>query len=380
MQLLIKTLEGLEPVLAEELEALQLADINILRRGVSCSGNWAQLYKCNYQLRTALRVLVNLKSFELDTQDDLYEAVQSINWADYIPPGKTIAINGTITGELFKNSQYAIYRTKDAIVDQLAELRSKRPSVDTDSPDVLIDIYLRENKLIISLDSSGRSLHLRNYKFRQYKAPLNEVLAAGIIKLSGWNQEYTFHDPMAGSGTFITEALMIAAEIPASYFNPSFAFQNWTEYHKDIWLAVKDAADSMIIHPEAKLLASDINPLAVRDVKKNLQKFPFREKVKIFQQDFFKLPGQTKTFLFMNPPYNKRIALDDPFMFYKQIGDALKNNWKDSQAWIISANIEAMKKIGLHARRRISLNHGGTEAKLYNYEIYDGSKKSNHRS
>ena len=136
----------------------------------------------------------------------------------------------------------------------------------------------------------------------------------------------------------------------------------------------------MIIHPEAKLLASDINPLAVRDVKKNLQKFPFREKVKIFQQDFFKLPGQTKTFLFMNPPYNKRIALDDPFMFYKQIGDTLKNNWQDSQAWIISANIEAMKKIGLHARRRISLNHGGTEAKLYNYEIYDGSKKSNHRS
>ena len=201
---------------------MQLADIKILTRGVSCSGNWAQLYKCNYQLRTALRVLVNLKSFELDSQDDLYEAVQSINWADYIPPGKTIAINGTITGELFKNSQFAIYRTKDAIVDQLAELRSKRPSVDTDSPDVLIDIYLRENKLIVSLDSSGRSLHLRNYKFRQYKAPLNEVLAAGIIKLSGWNQEYTFHDPMAGSGTFITEALMIAAEIPASYFNPSF--------------------------------------------------------------------------------------------------------------------------------------------------------------
>ncbi len=376
MQLLIKTLEGLENVLAEEIRNLGLQDVKEINRGVQCTGSWSQLYKCNYSLRTALRVLVNIKEFELETQEDLYEAISSIDWTKYIPRSKTIAINGTVSGELFPYTKFPVYRTKDAIVDQLSPIYNKRPQVNIEKPDVLIDIYIRDNKLIVSLDSSGRSLHIRNYKFRQYKAPLNEVLAAGILKLADWNGEKKLHDPMCGSGTFITEALMIASRIPAAYFNPKFAFHNWVEYHEDIWKAVKDAADSAIVHPDAVISASDINPLAVRDVKKNLQKFPFREKIKVFNQDFFRLEGRPDTVLFINPPYNKRIAIEDPFAFYKQMGDTLKQNWEGSEAWIISANLEAMKHFGLRATKRFTLNHGGDQAKLFNFQVYAGSKKN----
>lgn len=379
MKFLIKTLEGLESVLAKELESIMLSDIQVLRRAVSCSGNWAQLYKCNYLLSTALRVLVTLEEFELSNQDDLYSSIRSIDWKNYIPKNKTIAINGTVSGELFNHSQFAIYRTKDAIVDQLLEVYGKRPNVNTDKPDVLIDIYIRDNKLVVSLDSSGRSLHIRNYKYRQYKAPLNEVLAAGILAIAEWDGNKDFHDPMCGSGTFVTEALLKCARIPASYFNPKFAFQNWTEYHEEIWKAVKESADALIQHPEIRISASDINPLAVRDVKKNLQKFPFREKIRIFQQDFFRMEGRPGVSLFINPPYNKRISVDDPFAFYKSIGDALKSNWKGSEAWIITANIDAMKHLGLHATNKHTLNHGGTEARLLNYTIYEGSKKSKYK-
>lgn len=375
MQFIIKTLEGLEEVLAQELSELQLSDIKILRRAVSCTGSWAQLYKCNYELRTALRVLVPIKRFELQTQEDLYNAVQSIKWKDYIPKNKSFAINGTVSGELFKHSQFAIYRTKDAIVDQLTDEYDKRPKVSPKDPDILVDIHLNNTTLSLSLDSTGRSLHIRNYKYRNYKAPLNEVLAAGIIALSGWDGTQTFHDPMCGSGTFVTEALMIAANIPASKFNANFAFQNWTEFHPEIWNLVKESGDARIKHPKSKLFASDINPMAVRDTKKNLQKFPFKEHVKVFERDFFTLPPKSGTCLFMNPPYNKRIEMQDIHAFYKKIGDTLKTKWAGSQAWLISSNNEAMKHFGLRSSKRIHLNHGGTEAKLYNFEIYEGSKK-----
>ncbi len=379
MQLIIKTMEGFEEVLAKELEDLQLLNIQILKRAVSCEGNWAQLYKCNYMLRTALRVLLPVKSASIETQEDLYDLVKSVSWAPYIAEGKTFSINGTISGELFNHSQFAIYRTKDAIVDQLTEKYGTRPSIDTRNSDVLIDLHISNNEVNISLDSSGRSLHLRNYKYRQYKAPLNEVLAAGIIKLSGWEQTKAFHDPMSGSGTFITEALMIASNIPPGMFNNNFAFTKWEEFYPDIWNMVKETADSNIHFPEIELSASDINPLAVRDTKKNLQKFPFKEKVQIYNRDFFTIPGEADKILFMNPPYNKRIEVDNIYAYYKNIGDTLKTRWQGSEAWIVSGNAEAIKNLGLQTSKRIALNHGGTDVKLYKYEIYDGSKKAKYQ-
>jgi putative N6-adenine-specific DNA methylase len=379
MDIVIKTLEGLEEVLAQELEELQLADIKILRRAVSCTGNWAQLYKCNYLLRTAMRVLMPIESFKLNTQEDLYEAVKSIEWSRYIAQGKTFAINGTVSGDLFPSGRFALYRTKDAIVDQLRDKYGERPSINTKSPNILIDVHLNNDELNISLDSSGKSLHLRNYKYRQYKAPLNEVLAAGIIKLSGWDGKKTLHDPMAGSGTLITEALMIAANIPAGKFVQSFGFQKWSEYYKDIWLKVKETADAQIRHPECEIIASDLNSFAVRDIKKNLQKFPFREIVKVYERDFFKVDGSPDKHLVMNPPYDLRVKVENIDEFYQQIGDALKQNWQGSEAWMITTNLNAMKSFGLKPTKKIALHHGGTESKLYKFEIYEGSKKSKYQ-
>jgi len=378
MKIIIKTLEGLEPILAEELKSLLVTDIKILRRAVECEGNWAHIYKCNYQLRTALRVLVPIKSAQVYNNESLYEAIESIDWTAYIREGADFAIDSVVSGEIFTHSKWVVYKAKDAIVDQLRDKYEKRPNINTDDPDIRISLHIQGTQLTVLLDSSGKSLHLRNYKYRNYKAPLNEVLAAGIIKLSGWDHVKILHDPMCGSGTFITEALMQAANIPAGKFIESFAFEKWPEYYEEVWTKVKNSANESIVNPDTEFIASDITPYAVRDVKKNLQKFPFKEKVKIFERDFFKTHGHSNRILFMNPPYNKRVELDDDHSFYKSIGDALKTYWKGSTAWLISGNLEAMKSFGLRSTEKHTLFNGGIESKLYKFELYEGSKKSKH--
>ena len=225
MKIIVKTLEGLEPILAAELESLMLTDIKILRRAVECEGNWAHLYKCNYQLRTALRVLMPIRECQVYNNESLYDAVYGIDWSAYIREGATFAIDSVVSGDIFTHSKFVAYKSKDAIVDQLREKYEKRPSIDTQNPDIRINIHIQGTQLTVLLDSSGKSLHLRNYKYRNYKAPLNEVLAAGIIKMSGWDHKKILHDPMCGSGTFITEALMQAANIPAGKHIESFAFE-----------------------------------------------------------------------------------------------------------------------------------------------------------
>ena len=376
MQIIVKTLAGLENVLAQELEQLQLLNIEVLNRAVSCEGNWAQLYKCNYQLRTALRVLLPIASFNIATQDDLYDAVSSIDWQKYISSNASFAINDSVISTIFSHSKFAVYRTKDAIVDQIQEKTGQRPKVNPKNPDVVIDIHLSEGDLNISLDSSGKSLHLRNYKFRQYKAPLSEVLAAGLLKIAGYDGDIDFHDPMCGSGTLVTEALMIAANIPSGMFIENFAFQNWPEYHDSIFSKIKETASSLINHPTHQIIGSDINRLAVRDLKKNLQKFPLKEKVKIFERDFFKVDGAPNRLLVFNPPYNKRVEIENVEDYYRQIGDALKKEWSGSVAWIISSNLEAIKRIGLRPSHKVHLNHGGQDARFYKFEMYEGSKKA----
>lgn len=368
-------MEGLEGVLSKELEDLQLMEVRAVRRAVECEANLSQLYKCNYLLRTALRVLVPFAEFECNSEEELYEAAAKIRWHDFILPKQTFAIDATVSGEVFTHSQYVIYKVKDAIVDQLREVYSERPSIDVKNPGVRLNVHISKNKVTFSRDSSGQSLHLRNYKYRTYKAPLNEVLAAGIILLTGWDKNQTFQDPMCGSGTLITEALSLAGNIPAGKFIQKFGFENWPDFQADIWKHVRQSADDMINYPNVEIIASDLSSYAVRDVKKNLQKFPFKEKVKVFQRDFFKTHGHSDRLLVMNPPYDKRVALDDAGNFYKKIGDALKTYWKGSSAWIFSGNIDAIKKIGLRPSMKRTLFNGGIESKLYKFEMYEGSKK-----
>jgi len=376
MKLVIKTMEGLEEVLKEELEELHLQNIKLLKRGVECEGNWAQLYKCNYLLRTAIRVLVPIASFEIESQEAFYEALRTIDWSRYIDDGQTFAVRSTVFGELFSNSLFVTYRCKDAIVDQLSEEKNYRPNVELENPDIVVNIHLHMNKLSVALDSSGRSLHLRNYKQRSYKAPLNETFAAGIIKLAKWDKKQTFYDPMCGSGTFTTEALMSAANIPAGIFIEKFSFENWPEFHPDIWQSVKEAGQAAMHPPEGEIITSDIHSYAVRDLRKNLQKLPYRKLITIKEEDFLKSKGDSKGIIFLNPPYDKRVKVRNVTQFYRTISDHLKQNWQGSSVWILSGNGQAMKSFGLKHSAKLTLDNGGIPTKLYNFELYAGSKKA----
>lgn len=369
-------MEGLEEVLKQELEDLHLQNIKLLRRGAECEGNWAQLYKCNYHLRTAIRVLLPLKTFEIQTQDDLYDAVRTIDWSAYIAPEQTFAIRSTVFGEIFTNSLFVTYRCKDAIVDQLSEEKDYRPDVDLDNPDIVINIHLHKNDLSVALDSSGKSLHLRNYKERVYKAPLNEAFAAGIIKLADWDKKQDFYDPMCGSGTFTTEALMSACNIPAGKFIEKFSFENWPEFFSDIWNSVKETGEAMMHPPDCEIFSSDINSYAVRDLRKNLQKLPFRDKINIYEEDFLQSKGSNKGIVFINPPYDKRVRVSNVKEFYRLISDQLKQKWKGSTVWVLSGNPEAMKTFRLQPSKKIPLDNGGIPSKLFKFELYEGSRKS----
>ncbi len=381
MKIIITTLEGLEEVCAKEVADLDLQNVQVLRRGVSCNGNWAQLYKCNYLLRTAIRVLVPIKEVEVADQDEYYEAIRGINWSNYIKDNQTFAINSVVSGDLFSHSQFATYRAKDAIADRILEEKDSRPNVDTDNPDIVINVYVNNtNQLSIALDSSGRSLHLRGYKERSYKAPLNEVFAAGIIKISGWDGSQDFYDPMCGSGTFTTEALMIAAKIPPGRLIKRFSFQNWTEYYPKIWRTVKRSAEAEIVKPECNFFASDLNPYATRDLRKNLQRIPNKENIRIKEKDFLEAAGENDAMLFLNPPYDKRIRLRDVKEFYRKISDSLKQNWQGSTVWVISGNNQAMKSFGLKHSAKYSLDNGGIPSKLYKFELYGGSRKKKYIS
>ena len=381
MKIIVKTMEGLEEVLAQELRDLHLTEIEPFNRGVSCEGSWAQLYKCNYQLRTAIRVLVPIKDFTIETQQDLYDCMRTIDWSQYIKDEQTtFAIGATVFGELFTNSRFVTYRCKDAIVDQLSQEKGYRPNIELDNPDIVIQIHLAYNSLSILLDSTGKSLHLRNYKERAYKAPLNEVMAAGILKISGWDGQTTFVDPMCGSGTFTTEGLMIAANIPSGKFIERFCFENWADFRSSIWDGVKSTADAMMAAPKCEMIASDINSFAVRDLKKNLQKLPYRDKIKIMEADFLNTEGRPDSYVYLNPPYDKRIQMRNITEFYRKIGDQLKTTWQGSEAWVVSGNNQAMKNFGLKSSLKHKLDNGGIPSKLYKFELYGGSRKSKYQN
>ena len=375
MKIVVTTLQGLESVLAKELHDLNLQNIKISKRAVECEGTWSQVYKCNYYLRTAIRVLLPIEEFQVNNEQELYDAVYSIEWNRYIKEDNTIAIKTVANSSVFNNSRFLTYKAKDAIVDYLRDKHNFRPSVDTKNPDNQIHLFINDHRMIVSMDSSGQSLHLRNYKERFYKAPLSEVLAAGIIMLSDWNEEDTFYDPMCGSGTLVTEALMIASRLPAGYFRASFGFEKWADYHPEIFKSIKETARERIQEPACSFKGSDFNKFAVRDLKKNLQRLPFKEKVEVFQRDFFKTSAHKSHHVVMNPPYDKRVEQKGLKEFYKMMGDQLKNHWQGSQAWIFTTRQDAMKSFGLHSSKKYTLDNGGDEAKLYKFEIYEGSKK-----
>ncbi len=378
MKLTATTSQGLEEILAKELGDLGAQDIAIQKRAVEFSGDQSLLYRACYELRTAIRVLKPIEYFRVRHESGLYSKIKKIDWSEYMDVRDTLAIDGIAHSRFFKHSKYVALKTKDAIVDQFRERYAQRPNVNLHSPTLRINIRITEDKCTVSLDASGDSLHQRGYRRETLDAPINEVLAAGMILLSGWQKDCDFIDPMCGSGTLPIEAGMIAYNIPAQkYRRQAFGFQKWKDYDAELWAKLKKEADRNKSDFTHHIYGYDHDFKAIRISERNLMNTDLEGKIKFGRQKFEKFePLADKGLILLNPPYEERLktgAIED---LYSMIGDRLKNHFAGYEAWIISSNIDALKKIGLRPSRKITLFNGPLLCKFLKFEMYAGSKKN----
>lgn len=374
-QMIAKTFAGLEDVLAGELEALGAKNIKKLIRAVSFEGDKALMYRANYCLRTALCVLKPIANFEAKNEDTYYKEIGRINWDEYMSVNETLAISATTNSTIFTHSQYASLKAKDAIVDQFRRRTSKRPNVDTENPDLRIEIHIAQTHVTVLLNSSGEPLYKRGYRQASVKAPINEVLAAGMIMLSGWNAKSDFYDPMCGSGTLLIEAAMIAYGIAPGTFRSQFAFEKWSDFDADLLSYIADSTPEV---PEFKytIAGSDLNPGAVKAAEMNIKAAFLSKKINVQLKNFFDLRPATATgTIITNPPYGERLQPNDLRIFYQKIGDKLKSEFPGYEVWIIGSNIELMNFIGLRPERKIKLYNGALECSFRKFSVYAGSKK-----
>lgn len=370
-----KTFAGLEDVLAGELTALGATNVKKLIRAVSFEGDKALMYRANYCLRTALCVLKPIADFEAKNEDTYYKEIGRINWDEYMSVNETLAITATTNSTIFTHSQYAALKAKDAIVDQFRRRTGKRPNVDTENPDLRIEIHIAQTHVTVLLNSSGEPLYKRGYRQASVKAPINEVLAAGMIMLSGWNAQSDFYDPMCGSGTLLIEAAMIAYGIAPGTFRSQFAFEKWSDFDADL---LSDIADDTPEVPEFKytIAGSDLNPGAVKAAEMNIKAAFLSKKINVQLKNFFDLRPATATgTIITNPPYGERLQPNDLRIFYQKIGDKLKSEFPGYEVWIIGSNTELMNFIGLRPERKIKLYNGALECSFRKYSVYAGSKK-----
>ncbi|MDD4148405.1 MAG: THUMP domain-containing protein [Bacteroidales bacterium] len=374
--IVVKTLFGLEEVLVKELEVLGINDVKILRRAVEFQGDLSMVYKCNLHLRCALSVLVKIGQERVENEEQLYKYIYSIAWNDYFDLRQTIAVSVVTVSETMNHSLFLEQKTKDAVVDYFRDKFGDRPNVDIKNPDVKISIYLTDDTCNLYLDSSGQALYFRGFDKEIGEASINECLAAGIIQLSGWDLTGDFLDPMCGSGTFLTEAYMMARNMPAGISRKQFSFMNWNNFDSAEWKKILTQAKASICESKANIMGCDIDPEALRLSKINLYKLDKAHDVKIVASDFFTSKSLSeKGVIFSNPPYGTRMKLDDANDFYKKIGDKLKFDYAGYTAWIISSDMVAIKFVGMKPDKKWILYNGQLECRLHKYSIYSGSRK-----
>ena len=376
-----KTLSGLENVLADELSELGAKNISIAKRAVYFEGNTELLYLTNLSLRTCLRILKPIKKFKADNPNSLYRNVLKYNWLGIISPDDTFAIDSVVNSQFFKHSKYVALKVKDAIVDQIREAKGKRPSVDVNNPTHRINVHIEKNNCTISLDSSGESLHKRGYRISGETAPLNEVLAAGMIKLSGWNGDSNFIDPMCGSGTLPIEAALIANNISPNLNRKHFGFMNWDSFDENLFNKVKQKLFTEQKKFNHKIIANDISESAINTARINAEKAGVKEFITFHNKDFANLQHNLESgIIITNPPYGERLKHHDIIRFYKNIGDTLKKHFTGFDVWILSANKDALKQIGLRTSRKLMLYNGALKCKFHKNQMYKGSKKAKFKS
>lgn len=371
------TLFGLEDVLVSELKDLGATDIEKLRRAVKFKGDLALMYRCNLQLRTAIKVLRPIASFEAKDENELYNKVRRIVWSRLLTTEQTFAIDGTTSGEVFTHSKFVALKTKDAIVDQFRDRYGVRPSVDVEDPDLRINIHISGTTCDVSLDSSGVSLGKRGYRLVQSVAPLSEVLAAGILMLTGWDQRKPLIDPMCGSGTFPIEAAMLATNTAPGRLR-HFAFEKWKDFKPALWAEIKEEADADRIPFSGKIYGRDMDNWSVGIAAENAERAGVADLISFEKADFLEDDPHFKDgVVVMNPPYGERLMEQNEMIpFYKEIGTRLKHFYTGCDAWMISGNLEAIKFVGLKPSKKVKIYNGPMECKLHKFELYRGSKKA----
>ena len=371
-----KTFYGFEEILAQELKALGAADVKIGNRMVEFYGDLGFMYKANYSLRTALRIQKPIHTFSVKTEHQLYDRMKKFPWENYFNVDQTFVIDPTVFSDYFTHSHYAALKVKDAIVDRFQENTGRRPSIDKENPDVRFNLHISHDKVTLSIDSSGESLHKRGYRSETGPAPINEVLAACLLLTAGWDGKGNYLDPMCGSGTMLVEAAMIACNIPAQIHRRDFSFQNWPDYDATLFAEIRNFRINRIRDFDYKIVGYDISPMMVKIAEENIRSADLSEVIEVRQQDFF--TSEKDMFpvsIVFNPPYNERLENDNQ-VFYKQIGDTLKSSYPNTLAWFVTSDLSAKKYVGLKPSKKLKVFNGKLECDFLQYEMYAGSKKA----
>lgn len=376
-RMVAKTFFGFEEILARELRQLGAQDVTEGTRVVSFTGDKGFMYKANLSLRTALKILKPVYNFRATNEETLYKGIYSMDWSRYLGQDQTFVIDSTVHSENFKHTEFVSQKTKDAIVDQFRKKTGSRPSVDKQHPDLRINVHIDRDQCTVSLDTSGASLHHRGYRTATNIAPINEVLAAGLLLLSGWDGQTDFLDPMCGSGTILIEAGMIACNVPANLNRKEFAFEKWPDWDADLFDTIMESQLKKVREFHHSIVGYDRAPSAVAKARDNVKNANLAEYINIDERNFFETEKESRGPLHMvfNPPYGERLDIQLE-RFYRELGDTLKQRYPNTNAWFITANLEALKFVGLRPSRKIKLFNGSLEARLVKYEMYEGSKRT----
>lgn len=366
------TLSGLEEVLERELIELGAVNTRILTRAVSFEGDTILSYKANLYCRTALLILVELNTGVVNSPDDIYEMVMDVIWERFFRPYDTFCVNAVVNQcDFIDNSLFAAMKVKDAVVDQLRETFGIRPSVDKEFPNVIINVHITKNKMSLYINTSGLPLFKRGYKNYAVASPLNEVLAAGMINLSGWDSKVPLFDPFCGSGTILVEAAMIAMNVAPGLYRESFAFQKLKSYNRRLFNELLDEAKSKIVYKCPEIIGSDISERAVDFARGNIKNAGFSDFIRVEQAAFGDfIPNISDGFIITNPPYGIRTDKENLNDLYKLMGDTFKHHFNGFHCWVISSEKEAINSIGLHACSKRKLFNGPLECRFMGYKMY----------
>lgn len=372
----VTTFFGLEEVLAHELKKLGGKEVTVFKRGVSATGDLGFLYKCNLNLHTALKVLIPLCRFEANKESELYDAVKSIAWEQFITENDTLMVESVTNSETFSHNLFVSQKVKDAIVDRFREKSGKRPSVDLIHPNFKLYVHIFRNEVSLNIDSSGEPLFKRGYRADKGEAPMKEALAAGLVKLSGWEPHQLLIDGMCGSGTIAIEAAIWAAGIPPGYYRDEFGFKHWKNYDDKLYDTIFNASVDKISSKDVEIMATETDEAMYRKAVGNVKRAKVEDAVKVFHQSFFDIqPKRSNGVIILNPPYGERMPVKEMEQMAKEIGDKLKKDFAGFTAWIITSNPETIKNIGLRPTRKIQVYNGPLDCRFLKYEMYAGTKK-----